>query len=133
MKNKKIITAIIVAATLLLLLTAAYLIGTGLNRRTDILLDDFSVSADGTEILLYTDMASSMGFTRGFKDLGGGVKPHYLVFYSTFGGLNSQIGAKNEHILTLEENDTEIYFNRPDGGYQLVLKKDEKTGKWIRP
>ena len=26
-----------------------------------------------------------------------------------------------------------FYFNRPNGGYELVLVKDEVTGKWIRP
>lgn len=73
------------------------------------------------------------GITRGFKDNGGGVKPHYLTFYSTFGGLNCQLGAKSEHTLTLDKDDTEIYFNRADGGYELVLQKDKETGEWIRP
>jgi len=59
-------------------------------------------------------------------------KPHYLTFYSTFSGLNSSFGAKCEFELDLNENDTEIYFNRANGGYELVLKKNEKTGEWIR-
>ena len=29
-------------------------------------------------------------------------------------------------------NDTEIFFNRTDGGYELVLVKDEATGQWRR-
>ena len=74
-----------------------------------------------------------MGFTRGFKDNGGGIKPHYLTFYSTFGGLNSKLGAKSEHILELDKDDIEIYFNRADGGYELIWQKDKVTGEWVRP
>ena len=68
-----------------------------------------------------------------FKDKGGGVKPHYLTFYSTFGGLNSSFGSINEIELELSRDNTEIYFNRPGGGYELVLKKDIATDEWIRP
>ena len=74
-----------------------------------------------------------MGYIRGFEDQGGGEKPHYLTFYSTFGGLNSSFGAKHEFELELSEMDTEICFNRPDGGYALVLYKDPGTGVWTRP
>jgi hypothetical protein len=74
-----------------------------------------------------------MGYVRGFKDNGGGVKPHYLTFYSTFGGLNSSFGAVNSFVLELGKNDTEIYFNRPNGGYELVLVKNIDTGEWERP
>lgn len=74
-----------------------------------------------------------MGYIRGFKDVGGREKPHYLTFYSTFGGLNSSFGAKNEFILELGENDSEIYFNRKDGGYELVLQKNIETGEWVKP
>jgi len=74
-----------------------------------------------------------MGYIRGYKNDGGGVKPHYLTFYSTFGGLNSSFGAKNKFELELGEDDTEIYFNRPDGGYELVLQKNTETGEWYNP
>lgn len=74
-----------------------------------------------------------MGYIRGFADKGGGVKPHYLTFYATFGGFNSSFGAENQFTLELDENDTEIYFNRADGGYELVLQKDAETGEWVRP
>lgn len=42
------------------------------------------------------------------KDNGGGVKPHYLTFYSTFGGINSSFGAVNSLVLELGKDDTEI-------------------------
>ena len=101
--------------------------------RNDVVLLDYSVSEDGTEITLNTTIPTSMGYIRGFKDNGGGVKPHYLTFYSTFGGLNSSFGAKHEFELELDKTDTEIWFNRADGGYELVLQKNEETGEWVRP
>lgn len=132
MKKAMKITFVAVLVFIIILL-ASYFIGTGLCVRSDVGLNDYSVSEDGCEITLRTSIWSSMGHTRGYKDNGGGVKPHYLTFYSTFGGLNSSYGAKNEHVLPLGKDDSEIYFNRPGGGYELVLIKDEETGKWIRP
>ena len=35
--------------------------------------------------------------------------------------------------MELVPDDTEIYFNRAGGGYELVLVKNEETGEWIRP
>ncbi len=124
---------IIIVLLLAVVLSGIYLIGSGFTKRADVVLHDYSVSEDGTEITLYTSILSSMGYTRGFKDNGGGVKPHYLTFYSTFGGLNSVFGAKNEFVLQLDKNDTEIYFADIGGGYRLVLKKNEKMGVWERP
>lgn len=125
----------IIAITLLsiIALCAFCFAGTGFMERTDVALVDYSVSDDGTELTFNAGVISSMGYIRGYKDNGGRVKPHYLTFYSTFGGLNSSFRAKNEFVIKLDKDDTEIYFNRPDGGYELVLKKNEKTGEWERP
>lgn len=120
-------------AILLIIIFASYWIGTGLLERSDVVLVDYSVSEDGTEITLNAGVSGSMGYIRGYKDKGGGVKPHYITFYATFGGLNSAFGSKNEFVLQLSPNDTEIYFNRADGGYEVVLVKDEETGRWFRP
>ena len=108
-KNIAIISVIII-------LIMAFMVGTGFKKRTDVVLFDYSISEDGTAINLSVQVASSMGYIRGFKNNGGGVKPHYLTFYSTFGGLNSSFGTVNSFVLGLEEDDTEIYFNRPGGG-----------------
>lgn len=124
---------VIVVITIIGILITAFLIGTGFRKRTDVVLFDYSVSEDETAINLGVQVASSMGYVRGFKDNGGGVKPHYLTFYSTFGGINSSFGTVNSFTLEIDSNDMEIYFNRPNGGYELVLIKDEETGKWIRP
>ena len=123
-------TALITAVVVLL---ASYFIGSGFIKRTDVVLAGYSVSEDGTEITINVGIPTSMGYIRGFEDKGGGVKPHYLTFYSTFGGLNSSLGAKHQFEIDLEETDTEIYFNRSGGGYELVLVKDSETGDWIRP
>lgn len=127
--KKKIFLIIAVIVVLMLLM----FICTGFRKRTDVVLFDYSVSEDGSEISLEIQVSSSMGYIRGFKDKGGGVKPHYLTFYSTFGGLNSSFGSINEIELELSRDNTEIYFNRPGGGYELVLMKDIATDEWIRP
>lgn len=124
--KKSIIIVPIIAVLLLSLF-----VGTGFTKRADVVLLDWSVSEDGTKLTFNTTSLSSVGYTRGFEEKGGGVKPHYLVFYSSFGGL--PIGAKNEFALSLSEDDTEIYFNRAGGGYELVLQKNAETGEWARP
>ena len=130
MRKKRIaVISILIVAVLIM----AYLIGTGFRKRTDVVLFDYSVAEDGTAISLGVQVPTSMGYIRGFKDKGGGVKPHYLTFYSTFGGLNNSFGTVNTFVLELEPDDTEIYFNRANGGYELVLQKDADTGEWVRP
>ena len=124
---------LIVLVAILVFIFGGYWIGTGFMQRTDVALVDYSVSEDGTEITLYAGVSGSMGYIRGFKDNGSGVKPHYLTFYSTFGGLNSAYGSENEFVLQLSPDDTEIYFNRPGKGYELVLIKDENNDQWHRP
>ena len=128
MKKKIFLTIAVIVVLMLLMFICA-----GFRKRTDVVLFDYSVSEDGSEISLEIQVASSMGYIRGFKDKGGGVKPHYLTFYSTFGGLNSSFGSINEIELELSRDNTEIYFNRPGGGYELVLMKDIATDEWIRP
>ena len=42
------------------------------------------------------------------------------------------MGGKNEFVLELEREDTEIYLYHGDGGYELALKKDVTSGEWYR-
>ena len=93
--KKRIIAVIVILAVLV----ALFFIGTGFQKRMDVVLVDYSVSEDGTEITLDVGIPTSTGYIRGFKDNGSGVKPHYLTFFSTFGGINSPIGAEHERIL----------------------------------
>lgn len=124
---------VILIVAIIVVLLASFLIGTGFIKRTDVILVDYAVAEDGSAISLGVQVSSSMGYVRGFKDNGDGVKSHYLTFYSTFGGVNSSFGTVNSFVLELDKNDTEIYFNRPNGGYELVLVKNVDTGKWERP
>ena len=133
MKKKSIVVLAVSVIAILMLAIVLFLIGTGFAERTDVALVNYSVSADGTKLTFTAAIPASIGYIRGFEDKGGGVKPHYLTFYSTFGGLNSSFGAKHEFELELAETDTEIYFNRPDGGYELVLQKNVDTGEWEWP
>lgn len=110
---------------------AGFLIGSGFQKRTDVILFEYSISEDKTTINV--GIASSIGYVRGFKDIGANIKSYYLTFYNTFGGINCTFSSKNTFVLELAPNDTEIYFNRQDGRYELVLVKDEETGQWLRP
>ena len=127
--KKKVIIIILVALGLVFLWIIA--LGFSIPTHTYIT-DDFVVSEDGSMITFKVGVGSSMGYVRGYKDEGGGVKPHYLKFYSAWGGFNSSIGAKNEFVLELEPEDTEIYLYHGDGGYELALKKDVISGEWYR-
>ena len=129
MKMKYVVISFILIAALL---TVSFLVGTGLRKRSDVVLVNYSVSADGTKLTIETMVPTSMGYIRGFENKGGGLKPHYLVFYSTFGGLSSSFGAKSVFELDLSD-ETEVYFNRPGGGYALVLQKNPDTGLWEVP
>jgi len=65
---------LLAAVAAICILAAAFFIGTGFQKRTDVVLTDYSVSDDGTSICFDVAIASSMGYVRGFKDDGGGVK-----------------------------------------------------------
>ena len=110
----------------------AWMIISGYSYQTSAYItDQFVVSEDGKELKFTIAVGAPMGYVRGFKDEGGGVKPHYLKFYSAWGGLNSSIGAKSEYVLKLDPNDTEIYVYHGDSGYSLALKKDIESGEWF--
>lgn len=115
----------------LVCIVVIWMIGSGFAATTSVYItDDFVVSEDGSAITFTVGIGSSMGYVRGYKDEGGGVKPHYLKFYSAWGGLNSSIGAKNKYTLELSPDDTEIYVYHGDGGYDLALEKDSVSGEW---
>ena len=128
MKKKVLIIISLIIALVLILF-----IGTGLTKNPKVVIKEYSVSEDGKKLNFSIGIPDSIGYTRGYKNKGGGVKSHYLNFYNTFGVINSSWGAKFDYVLELDEDDTEIYFNRTDGGYELVLQKNQETGKWERP
>ena len=126
-KKVLIVIGIIITALLILFL------GTGVTKNPKVTIINYSVNEDGSELNFTIGIPDSIGYTRGYKNKGGGVKSHYLNFYNTFGVINSAWGAKFDYVLELDEDDTEIYFNRTGGGYELVLEKNEETGEWERP
>lgn len=128
MKKKVLIIISIIIAMILILF-----VGTGFTKNPNVEIIKYSVKEDGSELNFTIGIPYSIGYTRGYKNKGGGVKSHYLNFYNTFGVINSSWGAKFEYMLELDEDDTEIYFNRTDGGYELVLQKNIETGEWERP
>ncbi len=115
-----------------ILVSVVWVIGSGFNKRTDVFLSDYSVSEDGNEITLQVGVLSSMGYVRGFLNDTNKTEVMEMQFYSTFGGLNSSIGAKGEFVIILNPECREIYFYHNDG-FDLVLQKNHATGEWERP
>ena len=127
MMEKLGLTLLILAA-----LAAVWLLVTGFTVRTDVYLtDDYTVSADGSTLTFTVGVGSSMGFVRGYRDVGGD-GPHRLKFYTAWGGLNSSLGAKNRFTLPLTPSDTEVWLYHGQQGFVLTLQKDAATGEWIR-
>lgn len=122
MGKKKIIFLLIVFVFIVI-----FFVVTG-GKRPDVVLRDFSVLEGGAKLQLYTTLASSMGYTRKTKVKQDGDNL-YLTFYSTF-GFNNAIGAKNEFELTLNSSCQEIYFDKGDGEYKLVLQKNAEANEW---
>ena len=103
----------------------------GFQKRTDVYLQDFSVSGNGSVVTLQTFTIGSMGFIRSMetKQIGNDI---HCSFYCTFGGLNSGFGAKSRFEIRLEDSAKaaeSIYFDRAYSD-QLVLERDADTGVW---
>ena len=76
MKRKAGVIVLVVLCIFIL-----WVIVSGLSIQTSAYVtDDFVVSEDGSKITFKVDVGASMGYVRGYKDEGGGVKPHYLKF-----------------------------------------------------
>ena len=123
MKKKGMIVIFI----LILIIVGIFFMLTG-EKRTDVVLQDFSISEDGTKMTLQTMLSSSMGYIRKMKEKQDGDNL-YLTFYSTY-GINSKIGAKNSFELKINPSCEEIYFDKGQDGYQIVLQKNKTTNVW---
>lgn len=101
----------------------------GFQKSTDVFLQDFSVSGDGSVVTVETFSVSSMGFIRSMeaKQIGGEI---HCSFYRAFGGLNSRFGAKNRFEIQAGGSAGRIYFDRGTSLDQLVLERDAGTGVW---
>lgn len=98
------------------------------GKRTDIILNDYSVSEDGNIMTINVGVASSMGYVRTLRLKDDGDNK-YITFYQTY-GINSSLGAENEFQIELNPSCKGIYFYRGDAGYDLVLEKNDKTQQW---
>lgn len=126
---KKKILIIVIAIIFFIL--ALIFISTGFKKRTDVVLNNYSISEDGTKMKLDIVISSSVGYSRDIKVKQGGDNK-YITFYSTYGFINSKLGAKNEFEIELNPSCSEIYFYKGDGGYTLVLQKNEVSNQWER-
>ena len=101
----------------------------GFQKRTDVYLQDFSVSGDGSAVTIETFLTGSMGYIRAMEAKQMGDEIH-CSFYRTFGGLNSRLGAKTAFEIRLDHPTERIYFDRGTSFDQLVLERDADTGAW---
>lgn len=86
----------VIILSIILCAAAAWTAGSRFTVNTGVYItDDFALSDDGSELTFKVGVGSSMGYVRACKDEGGGVKPHYLKFYSAWGGMNSAVRAKD--------------------------------------
>ena len=99
---------VMVITTLLVI----FFVWSGFTKNPNVEIINYSLNEDGSQLSFTIGIPNSIGYTRGYKNKGGGVKSHYLNFYNTFGT---------------------IFVNRTDGGYEWVLQKNEETGEWERP
>lgn len=130
---KKIVKIILIIIGIIMVLIVSLFIATGLTKNPKVEIINYSVNEDSSELNFTIGIPESIGYTRGYKNRSDGIKSHYLNFYNTFGVINSNWGAKFEFTLELDDDDTEVYFNRTGGGNELVLQKNEETGEWERP
>ena len=101
----------------------------GFQKRTDVYLQKFSVSEDGSAVTVQTFTTGSMGYIRAMeaKQIGDEID---CSFYGCLGGLNSSLGAENTFEIPLDHPTQRIYFDRGTSFDQLVLERDAGTGEW---
>lgn len=104
----------------------------GFQRRTDVYLQDFSVSEDGAAVTVQTFTTGSMGYIRAMEAKQIGDEIH-CSFYRCLGGLNSSLGAESTFEIPLDHPTQRIYFDRGTSFDQLVLERDAGTGVWTSP
>ena len=100
------------------------------GRRDDVMIEDFSVSADGSEMTLKAGIAGSAGYLRKVKVRYDDEYKTVLVdFYSTF-GINNPVGAEDTFVIPLKPDSENILFNRGDNYYAAFAKGED--GQWYK-
>ena len=124
-KNRKVIFVVMIV-----ILTAAMGFLCLGGRRDDVMIEDFSVSADGSEMTLKAGIAGSAGYLRKAKVRYDDEYKTVLVdFYSTF-GINNPVGAEDTFVIPLKPDSENILFNRGDNYYAALAK--DADGRWYK-
>lgn len=124
-KNRKVIFIVMIV-----ILTAAMGFLCLGGKRDDVMIEDFSVSADGSEMTLKAGIAGSAGYLRKAKVRYDDEYKTVLVdFYSTF-GINNPVGAEDTFVIPLKPDSENILFNRGDNYYAAFAKGED--GQWYK-
>ena len=124
-KNRKVIFVVMIV-----ILTAAMGFLCLGGKRDDVVIEDFSVSADGSEMTLKAGIAGSAGYLRKVKVRYDDEYKTVLVdFYSTF-GINNPVGAEDTFVIPLKPDSENILFNRGDNYYAAFAKGED--GQWYK-
>ena len=124
-KNRKVIFVVMIV-----ILTAAMGFLCLGGRRDDVMIEDFSVSADGSEMTLKAGIAGSAGYLRKVKVRYDDEYKTVLVdFYSTF-GVNNPVGAEDTIVIPLKLDSENIFFNRGNDYYAALAK--DADGRWYK-
>ena len=124
-KNRKVIFVVMIV-----ILTAAMGFLCLGGRRDDVMIEDFSVSADGSEMTLKAGIAGSAGYLRKVKVRYDDEYKTVLVdFYSTF-GINNPVGAEDTFVIPLKPDSENILFNRGNDYYAALAK--DTDGRWYK-
>lgn len=119
---------LVAAAAVLIVLAVCFLILGG--RRDDVVITEYSVSADGGEMTLKAGVAGSAGYLRKAKVRYDDEHKTVLVdFYSTF-GINNPVGAEDTFVIPLKPDSENILFNRGDNYYAAFAKGED--GQWYK-
>lgn len=98
------------------------------GKRDDVMIEDFSVSADGSEMTVHAGVFSSAGYLR---KINVSYDDHAVMvdFYSTF-GINNPVGAEDTFVIPLKPDSENILFNRGDNYYAAFAKGED--GQWYK-
>lgn len=94
------------------------------KEKTDVVLTDFSENSESI-LQINIDTMTPATYVGGMSVKQNG-ENLYCSFKSTFGWPTNQISAKDCFELNVE-NIKNIFFNRPNGKFELVLTKDENN------
>ena len=122
-KNRKVIFVVMIV-----ILTAAMGFLCLGGKRDDVMIEDFSVSADGSEMTVHAGVFSSAGYLR---KINVSYDDHAVMvdFYSTF-GINNPMGAEDTFVIPLKPYSENILFNRGNDYYAAFAK--DADGQWYK-